>query len=70
MGLPKSTNEKIQLSDIEIKKNMRMQLNYLWASKFNEAESELQNLKKIEPDDLMPNIQYWLGEVYYAQKNF
>ena len=24
--------------------------------------------KKIEPDDLMPNIQYWLGEVYYAQK--
>ena len=29
-----------------------------------------QNLKKIEPEDLMPNIQYWLGEVYYAQKNF
>ena len=42
----------------------------LWASKFNEAESELQNLKKIKPDDLMPNIQYWLGEVYYAKKNF
>ena len=28
LGLPKSTNEKTQLSDIEIKKNMRMQLNY------------------------------------------
>ena len=26
--------------------------------------------KKINPDDLMPNIQYWLGEVYYANKNF
>ena len=22
------------------------------------------------PKDLMPNIQYWLGEVHYAQKNF
>ena len=31
---------------------------------------KIQNLKKIEPDDLMPNIQYWLGEVFYAQKNF
>ena len=70
LGLPKSNNEKIQLSDIEIKKKYENAIKLLWASKFNEAESELQNLKKIEPDDLMPNIQYWLGEVYYAQKNF
>ena len=70
LGLPKSTNEKTQLSDIEIKKKYENAIKLLWASKFNEAESELQNLKKIEPEDLMPNIQYWLGEVYYAQKNF
>ena len=70
LGLPKSNNEKIQLSDIEIKKKYENAIKLLWASKFNEAESELQNLKKIEPEDLMPNIQYWLGEVYYAQKNF
>jgi tol-pal system protein YbgF len=70
LGLPKSNNEKIQLSDIEIKKKYENAIKLLWASKFNEAESELQNLKEIEPDDLMPNIQYWLGEVFYAQKNF
>ena len=70
LGLPKSTNEKTQFSDIEIKKKYENAIKLLWASKFNEAESELQNLKKIEPEDLMPNIQYWLGEVYYAQKNF
>ena len=70
MGLQKSTNEKAQLSDVEIKKKYENAIKLLWASKFNEAESELQNLKKIEPEDLMPNIQYWLGEVYYAQKNF
>jgi len=68
--LPKSNNDKTQLSDIEIKKKYENAIKLLWASKFNEAESELQNLKKIEPDDLMPNIQYWLGEVYYAQQNF
>ena len=70
LGLQKSNNEKTQLSDIEIKKKYENAIKLLWASKFNEAESELQNLKKIEPEDLMPNIQYWLGEVYYAQKNF
>ena len=70
LGLQKSTNEKTQLSDIEIKKKYENAIKLLWSSKFNEAESELQNLKKIEPEDLMPNIQYWLGEVYYAQKNF
>ena len=64
------TEQKIKLSDAEIKKKYENAIKLLWASKFDEAERELQNLKKIEPDDLMPNIQYWLGEVYYAQKNF
>ena len=65
-----TTEQRIQLSDAEIKKKYENAIKLLWASKFDEAERELQNLKKIEPDDLMPNIQYWLGEVYYAQKNF
>ena len=65
-----TTEQRIQLSDVEIKKKYENAIKLLWASKFDEAERELQNLKKIEPDDLMPNIQYWLGEVYYAQKNF
>ena len=68
--LPTITEQRTQLSDAEIKKKYENAIKLLWASKFDEAERELQNLKKIEPDDLMPNIQYWLGEVYYAQKNF
>ena len=68
--LPMITEQRVQLSDAEIKKKYENAIKLLWASKFDEAERELQNLKKIEPDDLMPNIQYWLGEVYYAQKNF
>ena len=36
----------------------------------DEAEKELTELKNIKPVDLMPNIQYWLGEVFYAKKNF
>ena len=70
LGLPTEINEKNQLSDAEIKKKYENAIKLLWASKFNEAERELQNLKIIQPVDLMPNIQYWLGEVYYAQKNF
>ena len=42
----------------------------LWANKYEKAEEELLQLKKLNPEDLMPNIQYWLGEVYYANKNF
>ena len=70
LGLPTSAEERVKLSDAEIKKKYENAIKLLWASKFDEAERELQNLKKIKPDDLMPNIQYWLGEVYYAQKNF
>ena len=42
----------------------------LWANKYEEAKDELKSLKTMGPPDLMPNIQYWLGEVFYAQKNF
>jgi len=70
LGLSEAKDKKIQLSDSEIKKKYENAIKLLWASNYDEAESELQNLKTIEPNDLMPNIQYWLGEVYYAQKNF
>ncbi len=42
----------------------------LWSNKLDEALEELIMLKKIKPQDLMPNIQYWLGEVHYAKKDF
>ncbi|MFL2679201.1 MAG: tetratricopeptide repeat protein [Alphaproteobacteria bacterium] len=65
-------DEKISenISESEIKKKYENAIKLLWASKYKEAESELKALKKINPLDLMPNIQYWLGEVHYAQKNF
>ncbi len=58
------------ISETEIKKKYENAIKLLWANKFNEAETHLLELKKINPEDLMPNIQYWLGEVYYANKNF
>ena len=45
-------------------------IDLLWRNKFDQALSELEMLKKMKPIDLMPNIQYWLGEVYYAKKDF
>tara|TARA_X000001036_G_scaffold438367_1_gene485988 strand:- start:833 stop:1705 length:873 start_codon:yes stop_codon:yes gene_type:complete len=42
----------------------------LWSNKLDEALKELIILKEIKPVDLMPNIQYWLGEVFYAKKDF
>ena len=45
-------------------------IDLLWRNKYDEALSELKNLKLLNPEDLMPNIQYWLGEVYYAKKDF
>ena len=59
-----------EISDVEIKKKYENAIKLLWANKFKKAELELLELKKIKPEDLMPNIQYWLGEVYYANKNF
>ena len=58
------------LNEEEIKKKYENAIKLLWANKYENAEEELLQLKKIEPEDLMPNIQYWLGEVYYAKKNF
>ena len=62
-------NEK-SLTESEIKDKYENAIKLLWASKFKEAENELNSLKNSNPDDLMPNIQYWLGEVHYAQKDF
>ena len=64
------TNPQKNLSEQEIKKKYENAIKLLWASKFEEAEVELVDLKKFNPEDLMPNIQYWLGEVHYAQKKF
>ena len=63
-------NSEQTLNDIEIKKKYENAIKLLWANKYEKAEEELIALKNIQPVDLMPNIQYWLGEVYYAKKNF
>jgi len=63
-------NQNEELDEAEIKKKYENAIKLLWASKFDEAENELKNLKKNNPVDLMPNIQYWLGEIHYAQKDF
>ena len=65
---PPSSN--LKLSEPEIKKKYESAIKLLWASKYEEAQKELEILKELNPEDLMPNIQYWLGEVHYAQKNF
>ena len=59
-----------KLSEEQVKKKYENAIKLLWASKFEDAEIELVDLKKYNPEDLMPNIQYWLGEVHYAQKKF
>lgn len=68
---------KIDLSDsnkidntISAKDKYSNAIDLLWRNKFDQALSELEMLKKMKPVDLMPNIQYWLGEVYYAKKDF
>ncbi len=64
------TNDIANLNEQEIKKKYENAIKLLWANKYGKAEDELLQLKKLNPEDLMPNIQYWLGEVYYANKNF
>ena len=59
-----------ELNEDQIKKKYENAIKLLWANKYEEAEKQLIQLKSIKPKDLMPNIQYWLGEVYYAKKNF
>ena len=68
--LEKKVKKQENLSEDEIKKKYENAIKLLWASKFDEAEKELVGLKNFNPQDLMPNIQYWLGEVHYAQKKF
>ncbi|MAR63855.1 MAG: hypothetical protein CMP43_02500, partial [Rickettsiales bacterium] len=68
--LEKKVTKQENLSEDEIKKKYENAIKLLWASKFDEAEKELIGLKNFNPEDLMPNIQYWLGEVHYAQKKF
>ena len=68
--LEKKVTTQQNLSEDEIKKKYENAIKLLWASKFDEAEKELVGLKNFNPEDLMPNIQYWLGEVHYAQKKF
>ena len=68
--LEKKVTKQKNLSEDEIKKKYENAIKLLWASKFDEAEKELIGLKNFNPEDLMPNIQYWLGEVHYAQKKF
>ena len=64
------TNDISNLNEEEIKKKYENAIKLLWANKYEKAEEELLQLKTLNPEDLMPNIQYWLGEVYYANKNF
>ena len=63
-------NNVANLSEEEVKKKYENAIKLLWANKYEKAEDELLQLKQLNPEDLMPNIQYWLGEVYYANKNF
>ncbi len=64
------TDDIANLNEEEIKKKYENAIKLLWANKYEKAEEELLQLKTLNPEDLMPNIQYWLGEVYYANKNF
>ena len=54
----------------EAKKKYENAIKLLWADKLDEAMAELLDLKSMKPQDLMPNIQYWLGEVFYEKKDF
>ena len=65
-----TSNDIANLNEQEIKKKYENAIKLLWANKYEKAEEELLQLKTLNPEDLMPNIQYWLGEVYYANKNF
>ena len=58
------------LEGIDPKVKYENAIKLLWSNKLDEALQELIILKEIKPVDLMPNIQYWLGEVFYAKKDF
>ncbi len=54
----------------DIKTKYENAIKLLWSNEYDDALIELVELRKVNPKDLMPNIQYWLGEVYYAKKDF
>ena len=55
---------------IDIKKKYENAIKLLWSNEYDDALKELLELRDFKPTDLMPNIQYWLGEVHYARKDF
>ena len=55
---------------IDIKKKYENAIKLLWSNEYDDALKELLELRDLNPTDLMPNIQYWLGEVHYARKDF
>lgn len=62
--------DPVVISEDESKKKYENAIQLLWADQLDEALKELKELQLLKPKDLMPNIQYWLGEVYYEKKNF
>ena len=62
--------DKSQTDEKELKSRYENAIKLLWGADYDKALSELKDLKNFNPTDLMPNIQYWLGEVYYAKKDF
>ena len=66
----KSNQMQKSLEGIDPKVKYENAIKLLWSNKLDEALEELLILKEIKPEDLMPNIQYWLGEVFYAKKDF
>lgn len=62
--------KKDEKNNIDIKGKYENAIKLLWSNELDSALEELKALKRIKPQDLMPNIQYWLGEVYYAKKDF
>lgn len=57
-------------SEVDIKKKYENAIKLLWSNEYDDALKELLELRDFKPTDLMPNIQYWLGEVHYARKDF
>ena len=56
--------------EVDIKKKYENAIKLLWSNEYDDALKELLELRDLKPTDLMPNIQYWLGEVHYARKDF
>lgn len=70
IGIEEETPASKKISQKETKSLYENAIKLLWSNELDEALKELLKLRKTNPEDLMPNIQYWLGEVYYAKKNF